>query len=210
MALVQFLRGLDANYSKTKYRDGIYFAIDTGRLYLNGVQYGGDSDLKVSDVTTVGSRLKIYYTDGTNKTFDLIDLIPKATETSAGLMSSEDKNTVSNLTAFFNSGMSLLSSEQAKIIADVKKGKYDNIVAGINTNDKILSIDDKVISATVSLSYDEDKKKIILRGKNNVNLGSVDATPFIKDGMLEDVDIVDATSSNPIGGQTSGKFIVFT
>ena len=210
MALVQFLRGLDAKYSKTKYKDGVYFATDTGRLYLNGVQYGGDSDLKVSDVTTVGSKLKIYYTDGTNKTFDLVDLIPKVTETSDGLMSTEDKIVIDNLTASLNSGMSLLSSEQAKIIADVKKGKYDNVVVGINTNDKILSIDDKVISATVSLSYDEDKKKIILRGKNNVNLGSVDATPFIKDGMLDDVNIVEATSSNPIGGKTSGKFIVFT
>ena len=70
--------------------------------------------------------------------------------------------------------------------------KFDSIeipVVGINANDKILTLgSDKLISATVSMSYDEDSKAIKLYGKDNVELGSVDATPFIKDGMLNDVE----------------------
>ena len=61
-------------------------------------------------------------------------------------------------------------------------------VTGIVDDDKVLSLTDKLVSATISLSYDEDNKAIKLYGKNNTELGSVDATPFIKDGMLHDVD----------------------
>ena len=61
-------------------------------------------------------------------------------------------------------------------------------VTGVAADDKVLSLTDKLVSATVSLSYDKDAKAIKLYGKNNAELGSVDATPFIKDGMLHDVD----------------------
>lgn len=68
--------------------------------------------------------------------------------------------------------------------------KVENIevpVEGVAADDKILSLTDKLISATLSLSYDSDKKEIKLIGKDNADLGTIDATPFIKDGMLEDV-----------------------
>lgn len=75
--------------------------------------------------------------------------------------------------------------------------KVENIevpVKGIAADDKILSLTDKLISATLSLSYDNDTKEIKLIGKNNADLGTIDATPFIKDGMLEDVSY-DANSN---------------
>lgn len=62
-------------------------------------------------------------------------------------------------------------------------------VLGVAANDKILTLGaDKLISAAVSMSYDEENKAIKLYGKDNTELGSVDATPFIKDGMLDDVE----------------------
>lgn len=62
-------------------------------------------------------------------------------------------------------------------------------VLGVAADDKILALGtDKLIAATVSLDYDSDAKAIKLYGKDKVELGSVDATPFIKDGMLHDVD----------------------
>lgn len=66
--------------------------------------------------------------------------------------------------------------------------KIEVPVVGIAADDKVLSIADKVISATVAMSYDETAKAIKLTGKDGVELGSVDATPFIKDGMLHDVE----------------------
>ena len=41
------------------------------------------------------------------------------------------------------------------------------------------------LSASVSLSYDAEGKKIKLVGKGDANLGEIDATAFLKDGMLE-------------------------
>ena len=41
------------------------------------------------------------------------------------------------------------------------------------------------LSASVSLSYDAEGKKIKLVGKEGANLGEIDATAFLKDGMLE-------------------------
>ena len=65
----------------------------------------------------------------------------------------------------------------------------EDYVKGIVADDKVLSINsDALISATVSLDYDSENKAIKLYGKDNVELGSVDATPFIKDGMLDGVD----------------------
>lgn len=62
-------------------------------------------------------------------------------------------------------------------------------VKGIAADDKVLSVSsDALISATVSLGYDEANKAIKLYGKDSVELGSVDATPFIKDGMLDNVE----------------------
>lgn len=77
---------------------------------------------------------------------------------------------------------------------DTLEDAVDNLeFTGVAADDKVLSITDKLISSTISLDYDEDSKAIKLYGKadaegNKAELGSVDATPFIKDGMLEDVD----------------------
>ena len=67
--------------------------------------------------------------------------------------------------------------------------KTDDLpVKGIAADDKVLSVSEALISATVSLGYDEANKAIKLYGKDSVELGSVDATPFIKDGMLDNVE----------------------
>lgn len=47
------------------------------------------------------------------------------------------------------------------------------------------------LSASVSLSYDTEGKKIKLVGKEGANLGEVDATAFLKDGMLESASFED-------------------
>lgn len=61
-------------------------------------------------------------------------------------------------------------------------------VVGVADGEKVLSLDsDGKLSTSIALSYDSDSKEIRLRGKDSVDLGTIDATPFIKDGMLKDV-----------------------
>lgn len=105
--------------------------------------------------------------------------------TSAGLVWVEpSKTTVEGLNT-------LLKALTQRV--DTLENAVNNIeFTGVAANDKVLSITDKLISSTISLGYDENSKAIKLYGKTDaeghkVELGSVDATPFIKDGMLEDV-----------------------
>ena len=85
--------------------------------------------------------------------------------------------------------------------------KVEVPVTGVAADDKILALGaDKLISAEVALSYDSDNKSINLTGKDGANLGSVDATPFIKDGMLDGVEYDESTNTLTFTWNTeSGK-----
>lgn len=85
-------------------------------------------------------------------------------------------------------------------------------VTGIAADDKVLSLTDKLVSATVSLEYGDavsealtGKKAIKLLGKNGTLISEIDASEFIKDGMLDTVELV----KNP-EGQTVGTYLKLT
>lgn len=61
----------------------------------------------------------------------------------------------------------------------------DAQVTGVETDDPVLSLTDKKLSATLGLSYDSENKKIKLTGINKAEIASIDAADFIKDGMLD-------------------------
>lgn len=67
-------------------------------------------------------------------------------------------------------------------------------VTGVAANDKVLSLTDKLVSATVGLDYGDattkalnGKKAIKLVGKEGVVISEIDASAFIKDGMIQSV-----------------------
>lgn len=69
-------------------------------------------------------------------------------------------------------------------------------VDGVASGDNILSLgSDKKLSAEVSLGYNASTKKIILLGKGNAELSTLDASAFIKDGMLEGSALYKATAA---------------
>lgn len=71
----------------------------------------------------------------------------------------------------------------------------------IANSDKVLSQNADGLLANIVLSYDTEadtdgKKYIRLTGKDNADLGKIDATDFIKDGMLDSATIVKGTWTN--------------
>lgn len=67
-------------------------------------------------------------------------------------------------------------------------------VTGVAANDKVLSLTNKLVSATVGLDYGDattealnGKKAIKLVGKEGVVISEIDASAFIKDGMIQSV-----------------------
>lgn len=67
-------------------------------------------------------------------------------------------------------------------------------VTGVAANDKVLSLTNKLVSATIGLDYGDattealnGKKAIKLVGKEGVVISEIDASAFIKDGMIQSV-----------------------
>lgn len=68
-------------------------------------------------------------------------------------------------------------------------------VTGVAADDKVLSLTDKLVSATIGLDYGDattealnGKKAIKLLGKEGVVISEIDASTFVKDGMIESVE----------------------
>lgn len=93
--VVKFYRGPQVFYDSTTHAGGIYFATDTKKIIMNGTEYGGDSNKKVSNVALNANAngIVITYTDSTST----ILLLGKATVTADGLMSKEDKAKLDSL-----------------------------------------------------------------------------------------------------------------
>lgn len=70
-------------------------------------------------------------------------------------------------------------------------------ILGIEDNDKILKISndsEKILSSTLSLTYDGKGGRIYLRGIGEEEISSIDTQDFVADGMLDDVAYDDNTN----------------
>lgn len=73
-------------------------------------------------------------------------------------------------------------------------------VTGVRPDDKFLTLTDKLLSVTASLKYDTEAKKIQLIGKDGSTvISEIDATAFIKDGMLSNAELVTNPAGKPAG-----------
>lgn len=69
------------------------------------------------------------------------------------------------------------------------KASYDDPMTGVLSSDKVLALNGKNITATVGLAYVSETKKINLTGKGGTVIASIDASDFIKDGMVDSVEL---------------------
>ena len=79
----------------------------------------------------------------------------------------------------------------------------------LNTADKVLTQTTDGLLANLNLTWSNtDGLKLI--GKGGAEIATVPAADFVKDGMLENVELKVATAEDSIEGKTSGTFLVFT
>lgn len=167
--MIKFFRGPAASFDKVSHKDGLYFATDKGEIYLNDSVYGSEYTITDVQVSEDGTSLVVSYREHESKVINLAELLVKASSTSDGLMSKEDKINLDKL---------------SKAFANDELGK----VQGVAEGDKILSLTDKLVSATLDLKYEE--KKIKLLGVDSAVIAEIDATDFVKDSVLNDVEII--------------------
>lgn len=106
----------------------------------------------------------------------------------------------------------LTSYEGKEAIAIVDKAESEGvkeISLKINANDKVLTQAAEGLLANINLTWSTtDGLKLI--GKNSTEIASIPASNFIKDGMLQSVELKVASEGKPIGGAITGTFLVFT
>lgn len=79
-------------------------------------------------------------------------------------------------------------------------------VTGVKSGDDVLSLTGTQLSATLSLNYDSTNKKIQLTGIGGAEIASIDASAFIKDGMVNGVSFNPTTKKLTITFNTdSGR-----
>jgi hypothetical protein len=79
----------------------------------------------------------------------------------------------------------------------------------LNTADKVLTQTTDGLLANINLTWSKsDGLKLI--GKDGAAIATIAATDFIKDGMLQNVELKTASADQPVGEAQSGTFLVFT
>ena len=189
---------------------GLAEAFDVN-TYVTGVKTVVDGEIKAVDAK-IGSG----FTKDSTVTAQLSAVKAKA---DSAVQTVEGTNTVKATTTANKVSLSLATSNNGNVkFSQDTDGLSatveipDATVTGVEAEDKVLSLTDKLVSATVSLEYGDavsealkGKKAIKLLGKNDTLISEIDASEFIKDGMLDTVELV----KNP-EEQTEGTYLKLT
>ena len=167
---IQFIKGLKQNYTIDRFRDGIYFAEDTNEILVNEVSYGLSTLTKNAIYSAINAKVAsveftvpgtFKFLNGNGEVINTITLVT-ATQQQAGFMSAEDK----------------------KALDDLINNKFT-----IKASDSLLALNENMeLFSKISLSYEDNKIKLF--GQNEKAISEIDASNFIKDGMLNQVELV--------------------
>lgn len=93
-------------------------------------------------------------------------------------------------------------------VSEVQEGNK-TISLAINSADKVLTQTTDGLLTNINLTW-SNTDGLKLMGKEGTVIATIPATDFIKDGMLENVELKAASVEEPIGEETEGTFLVFT
>lgn len=191
----------------------------SGRVIRFTVGSGDDTetvDLPLSNIFTWGNGLSYNNTDGTValkldsssepyltisaaglKLSGIDDAIAEAIqEVSGGIVASvtatADKGIeVAGTTTNPTIGLKIDSTGNVKLStgANGLKASYEDFATGIDATDQVLTANATKLKANLGLQYDSGAKQIKLTGKSNAVIATIDATDFIKDGMVQSVEL---------------------
>lgn len=104
----------------------------------------------------------------------------------------EEDGTINLLIDSENKGNVTLEITENGLKASAEIPEVEYPVTGVSSDDKVLSLTaDKEVKSTLSIKYDSDSKKVQLLGKDQTVVSEFDASDFVTDGMLDDVDIIE-------------------
>lgn len=209
-------RGLKEEYDpNNKHLDKIYFCTDTKEILLNNENYSGiDNIYVIGDITLLsnesadriiqilGNKNDIDFALNNNKIIVSI--------TSFGVLPIEviklsfteylftirfyNLHNIQNRTITINcdnnNWLNIKSINIINLINDVDNNKPTSL---------FIKNENGTIKGEISLDYDNENKIIKLLGFNKEIISSIDATSFIKDGMINNVQLEKNPDGKPIG-----------
>lgn len=208
---VLFSRGSSVNFAQVvKDPNTLYFLNDTHEIYLGGEKYAFGQDISIA-ITGVGDTVSNVTFDSYQKLLTLVlgeaadaesiqDLLDDAIATcvksittdrgSAILVDATDSENPKlslNIASGSNAGNVVLEECSDGLKASVEIP--EDAVTGVKTGDKILALDNKELTSTLSITTvkEDSKTYVILKGINNAEISRFDASEFVKDGMLDSV-----------------------
>ena len=85
--------------------------------------------------------------------------------------------------------------ENAVTVSSADTSNNKTVSLKINSGDNVLSQDTNGLSATLSIAYDSSSRKLQLKGNSGNVISDIDATAFVKDGMLNDTAVFTASAT---------------
>lgn len=189
-----------------KETNGIIAADDTKNTTIN-VNHTYATDATATDLATVKTvKDAIETLDVTAQT--VVAMTSDKTKLQGATISETDgKIAAGSLTDLIEFNQALSSTNKAATMADVTAANLSGLDAinvnntihqvklNIDSNDNILTQSTNGLLANITLEYDSTNKKIKLNGKENGTgktlISEINATDFVKDGMITDVEVVE-------------------
>lgn len=190
---VKFYRGLSSVYKgtgtkpegqdvafKSDYTDGVFYATDEKVIYVNGIRYGFAQG-QTGELNQVFKEVHYYE--------------PNASTGAQGYITlTQLDGTVQTVTLF-----KVMSKTNAIEVTYAPDSSAYKVGLKVSDSDQVLTQENDGLKVNIILNYDKANKRISLQGKvkNGVtqDFGSIDATDFVRDGMIKNVTVVRGTLS---------------
>ena len=105
------------------------------------------------------------------------------------------KDTGSGVLSVASAALTQYVGENAVTVSTADTSNNKTVSLKINGDDKVLSQDTNGLSATLSIAYDSSTRMLQLKGNAGNLISDIDATAFVKDGMLNDTAVFTASAT---------------
>ena len=210
---VQFSRGSSVNFQNIpKDPNTLYFLPDSHEMYLGGEKYAFGKDITVV-VQGNGDTIANATFDRDEK--KLVLVLGEAGDAASVIELVRDAVAACVKTVTSDRGSSILvddsDPENLKLKLNIAEGRNagnvnieecsdglrasveipEDAVQGVDAEDKILKLDGKLLKTQLSITTVKENGAtyVVLKGLNGVEVSRFDAAEFVKDGMLDKVEL---------------------
>lgn len=158
---------------------------------------GGVSEERVSEIAEEKAEAAVEGIDAENIEFSFTN--PERTDRDVESALNTLENETRSIEMNYVKNVSGKDAVMVTASTNPTGGKDSTVSLKINSGDKVLSQNSNGLSANVTLSYDKTTQTLSIKGNDGAIVGSgVDMSDFLKDNMLENVELITPTPENPI------------